>query len=507
MGLSGKPKPQNPVPTRPDGILFILETLKDKAVKGLTWSFVDNAAGQGLTFLIGIILARLLSPREFGLIGMIMVLVAISESFINSGFSSALIRKKDCTEKDYSTVFFFNLAAGILLFAILFVSAPAISRFFREPQLTLLIQVLGVVLIIDSLTLIQKAILVKRIDFKLQTKISILSSLISGAVGIGLALKGFGVWSLVAKTLFQRGATSLLLWIWNRWRPILIFSKESFQELFSFGSKLLVSGLIDTAYKNVYFLIIGKFFSAQELGFYTKADQFKKLPSQNLNNVISRVSFPVLAQLQDEPEKLKAGYQKIIRNTMLITFVLMMGLAAVAEPLVLTLIGERWRTSAGYLQLLCFVGMMYPLHALNLNMLMVQGRSDLFLKLEILKKLLAVPTIVIGIIFGIKIMILGMIVNSILAYFLNSYWSGKLIGYPVSEQLRDIAPGFFVALGSAVVVYGIGILLPFQDGAKLVIQIVLGGLLVFTICEFSRLMPYRSIKSIFVSRLKAGFHD
>ena len=249
-------------------------SLKQKTVSGLLWSFVDTIAGQGITFIIGIILARILSPREFGLIGMITVFIAISESFINSGFSSALIRKKDCTNIDFSTVFYFNLAAGILFFLILFFTAPFIAAFFNEPQLTAIVQVLGIVLIIDSLTLIQRTILTKRIDFKLQARISVIASLGSGVIAIVMAYKGFGVWSLVAQRIAKQGLNSIFLWLWNRWKPLLVFSMQSFKELFGFGSKLLVSGLIDTLYRNIYYLIIGKFFSAQELGYYTRADEF-----------------------------------------------------------------------------------------------------------------------------------------------------------------------------------------------------------------------------------------
>ena len=473
-----------------------MTTLKQKTISGLTWSFIDSFAQKGITFVIGIILARLILPSEFGLIGMISIFIAISTSFIDSGFGTALIRKKECTDKDYSTVFYYNLAVGILFYLVMFFSAPAISRFFNEPQLIVLVQVLGVVLIIDSFTIIQRTILTKRIDFKLQTKISVISSIVSGVVGISLAYRGFGVWSLVVKQISQRVINSFLLWIWNSWRPLLVFSKASFTELFSFGYKLLISGLIDTLYRNIYLLIIGKYFSAQDLGFYTRANQFKALPSENINEIVSRVSYPVLAQMQDDKVALKRNYKKIIKSTMLITFVLMMGMAAVAEPMVITLIGEPWRPSIVYLQLLCFAGMMYPLHALNLNMLNVQGRSDLFLKLEIIKKILAIPVIIIGVLFGIKAMIMGMIVNTQIAYFLNSYWSGRFIDYAMLEQVRDIMPSFILAISAASIVAVIGWYLPFGYPATLIIQVISGAVLVFAIAEITRLEAYLFMKDI-----------
>jgi len=226
-------------------------TLKHKTISGLIWSFIDNFAQNGLTFVVGIILARLLMPADFGLIGMITIFIAISESFINSGFSTALIRKQNCTDIDFCTVFYFNLAVGVLFYWILFFLAPAISGFFNEPQLTMLVKVQSVVLVIDSLTIIQRTILTKRIDYRLQTKISVIASIVSGVVGIGLAYSGFGVWSLIIKQITQRTVSSFLLYLWNSWRPLLVFSKSSFNELFFFGYKLLISGLIDTLYRNI----------------------------------------------------------------------------------------------------------------------------------------------------------------------------------------------------------------------------------------------------------------
>jgi len=476
-------------------------SLKQKTVSGLLWSFIDTIAGQGITFVVGIILARLLSPREFGLIGMIIVFISISESFIDSGFKNALIRKKDCTQTDFSTVFFFNLAVGIAFFCILFFSAPAISNFFNEPELKLIVQVLGIVLVIDSLTIIQTTRLTKRIDFKLQAKISLIASLGSGLIAITMAYMGFGVWSLVAQSISKQIFNSFFLWLWNRWKPSMVFSSQSFRELFGFGSKLLVSGLIDTIYRNIYYLVIGKFFSAQDLGYYTRATQFKDLPARNLNKIISRVTYPVLASIQDDIPRLKSNYKKLIRGIMFLTFTLILGMAAVAEPMILTLIGEKWKPAIIYLQLLCFPGMMYPLHALNLNMLQVQGRSDLFLRLEVIKKIMAVPTIIAGVFFGIKIMIVGMMVNSLIAYYLNSYWSGKKIGYSLKEQVKDIMPSFILALSMASIVYFLGIILTFSPVWELVIQTIVGGIIIIVFCELTKFRDYMFVKGLVFGKI------
>jgi O-antigen/teichoic acid export membrane protein len=477
-------------------------SLKQKTVTGLFWSFIDSFASQGIQFIVGLILARLLSPREFGLIGILTIFIAISQSFIDSGFTSALIRKNNCTQNDYSTIFYFNIFVSIFSYLLLFLLSGSISLFFKEPMLKPLIQVLGIGLIFNSLGLIQRTILTKELNFKLQMRVSIIASIGSGILAVSMAYKGCGVWSLVALTLSRFGLSSVLLWVWSTWKPILIFSKKSFNELFSFGSKLLISGLIDTTYRNLYYFIIGKFFTAAELGYFTRADQFQALPSQNLYGVIAKVTFPVLSSIQKDLVKLKAAYKKLVKSTMLITFVLMIGLAAVAKPMILTLIGEKWLPAVIYLQMLCFVGMFYPLQALNLNMLQVQGRSDLFLRLEIIKKILAIPTILLGVFFGIKIMIFGMMVNTLIAYYLNSYWSGKFIGYSTLQQIKDIIPSFCLAALVGIVVFITGNILNFSDLFKLIIQILLGALLTIGISEILHLEDFKFIKDIVIEEFQ-----
>lgn len=281
-----------------------------------------------------------------------------------------------------------------------------------------------------------------------------------------------------------------------------MFSLQSFRELFSFGSKLLVSGLIDTIYNNIYYLIIGKFFSAAELGYFTRANVFKNLPSENLSSVINRVSYPALTNFQDDIPGLKENYQKLIRSTMLITFVLMIGMAVVAEPMIIVLLGEKWLPSVEYLQLLCFVGMFYPLQNMNLNMLKVQGRSDLILKLQVIRKVLAIPIIFIGIFLGIKAMIIGMMVEAIIGYYLNSYWSGKRIGYSMLEQVKDIFPSFLLAISVGIIVFGIAYVFPLEAIWTLLLQIVVGGILTISFCEIVKFRDYIFIKNLIVGKMK-----
>lgn len=477
------------------------ESLKKKAIRGVSWSFVDNIASQGITFLVGIILARLLSPAEFGILGMITIFIAISNSIIDSGFSNALIRKNDAKRIDYNTVFIFNLVLSLVLYGVLYVASPAISRFFHEPQLVAITRVMGLLLLINALGIIQRTLLVKRVDFKTQTKVSVIASLGSAVVGVGMAWAGFGVWSLVGQQLSRQFLNTLFLWVFNRWRPLLEFSIQSFKELFSFGSKLLASGLIDTLFKNIYYIIIGRFYSAAQLGQYTRAEQFNMIFSSNLTSVIQRVSYPVLSSIQNEAERLREAYRRVIKSTMLVAFACMLGLAACAKPVILILIGEKWLVAAEYLQILCFSGMLYPLHAINLNILQVKGRSDLFLKLEIIKKGLAVLPITLGIIYGIKVMLLAKVFNSFLAYYLNARYSKSMVNYSVKEQIADILPTFLVSLGVAGVMWGIT-WLDLNVYLQLIVQVSVGLTLAGVIYEKLNLEEYKELKGIALSILK-----
>jgi teichuronic acid exporter len=475
--------------------------IKDKAVSGVFWSAAENFANMGLQFIIGIILARLIAPKEFGLVGMLTIFIAISQTFIDSGFVSALVRKKNVSKEDYSTAFIYNVTTGLILYSILYFSAGAIAKFFDEPQLVNIVRVLGVGIIIGSLTIVQSAVLLRRVDFKLLAKIKIISTVISGTIAIALAFKGFGVWSIVARQILDKFLNSLLLWVWNNFIPVLKFSVASFKDLFGYGSKLLLSGLINTAFENIYLVVIGKYFSATDLGYYTRANTFKDMPSHSITNIISRVTFPLLAQIQEDKNALKAGYKRMIKTTMFLTFSLLIGMASVASPLVLTLLGEIWRPSIVFLQLLCFVGMFFPLHALNLNLLNVLGRSDLFLRLEIIKKIFVIPVVIIGIIWGIKFMIIGMIVNSFIAYYLNSFYSGRMINYSTREQLKDILPSLILALVMGGMVFILGLFLPYGNLVKLIIQTFAGVAFVVFISEVLKMESYLYTKSLIIEKL------
>lgn len=476
--------------------------LKEQTVSGIIWSFIDNSLTQIITFIVGIVLARLLSPAEFGLIGMIAIFIAVSEGLVDSGFSQALIRKIDCSEKDYNTVFYFNIFISMIIYLLLFFLSPYIAEFFKEPKLIEIIRVLSLSVLINAIGLVQLTQLNKNIKIKIQTKISVMANICSGTLAIYFAYNGFGVWSLVLRNLINYSIRNFLYWFYNNWRPKIIFSLKSFKEMYAFGSKLLISGIINRIFENLYYFVIGKYFSAEQLGYYTRADTFAKLPSSNLNGVIQRISYPVLAKLQNNDELLKSGLRKLIKSTMFITFIMMMLLAATSESMVLTLIGEKWRQSISYLQMLCFVFMFFPLHSLNLNMLNVKGRSDLFLKLEIIKKIVAVPVVITGIVFGIYAMITGMIISSFIAYYLNSYYTGKLIKYNVKQQLSDIFPSFLLASLIGTITFISGQIINTKPFFLFIFQTLIGLMFVFTFSEIVKLEPYLEIKSIVISKLR-----
>ena len=383
------------------------QSLKDRTVKGTFWSAIDSVANYAVGFIISIVLARLLAPDDYGLIGIVAIFTSICNTIINAGFSNALIRKKDASDDDYNTVFIINLGLSVLLYFLLFFTAPLIAKFFQRTELVDLIRVATLTMIIGALALVQQTRLTQRIDFKTQTKISLISHIISGVIGILMALYGYGVWALVGQSISSQGLKTVLLWFYNKWQPKFQFSYNSFRSLWGFGSKLLASNIIDSVWREVYKVVISKCYSPSILGQYTRATQFSEIFSVNLTTVIQRVTYPVLSEIQDENERLKIAYRKIIKVTMLVTFSCMLMLAAIAKPMIIILIGEKWLMAASILQIICFQGMLYPLHALNLNMLQVQGRSDLFLKLEIIKKCAAVIPLLIGVFGGLFPMLIS----------------------------------------------------------------------------------------------------
>lgn len=471
------------------------QSIKEKTLRGVTWSAVDNISQYAITFIVGVILARLLSPDDYGLLGIVSIFTTICATFVGYGANAALIRKKDVTEDDYSTIFIINLLMNSILYILLFICAPVIAHFFEREELVLLIRVSCITLIINAFSLVQYTRLTKHIDFKTQTKVTLIASITSGIVGIAMALSGCGVWSLVSQGLALAIVKTVLYCYFNRWKPQLKFSKKSFNELFGFGWKIMLSSLLDSIWKELYQVVVAKFYSPASLGQYTKAKHFSQLLSSNLTNVIQRVSFPVMSEIQDNQNRLYFAYRKIIKTTMFVSTICMFFLGAISEPLLFCLIGPKWLEASEYLPLICISGSFFPLQAINLNLLQVKGRSDVFLRLEIIKKIITLIPLCVGMFIGIIPMLYINIGTSIINYFLNSSYSGKLIGYNSWMQIKDIAPSYGVAIVMFISIYFIKYL-PISNWIILPLQICSGIVIFFVVNRILCLKEYHEIKNI-----------
>lgn len=422
------------------------DSLKNKTVKGILWSTLERFSVQGIQFFLMIIMARLLTPHDYGLIGMLAIFIAVAQSLIDSGFSQALIRKCDRNELDNCTVFYFNLVVSGLLYIVLYILAPYVAVFYNSPELCSVMRVVCLGIVLNSLGVVQRALYTVKIDFKTQAKSSFIAVVVSGATGVILAYRGFGVWALVIQQLVSNSLNVMFLWIYSDWRPRLLYSWKSFHELFAFGSKLLASGLLDTLYKNIYVIVIGKIFNATSLGHYTRAQHFSEFPSSNINGIIQRVTYPVLCEIQNDDERLRTVYRKFLKLSAFVVFPLMVGLSAVSCPFINVIIGEKWGFCAKILQIICFAMMWYPIHSINLNLLQVKGRSDLFLKLEIIKKILGIVILVVTIPFGLIVMCYGEVIYSVLALFINTYYTRKIIQIGILQQFKDLLPTLLLCL-------------------------------------------------------------
>jgi len=471
------------------------QSLKDKTVKGTFWSAADAFLGQGVTFIVGIVLARLLSPSEYGLIGICTIFTTVLMGVVDSGFSTALIRRKEVSDDDYNTMFITNMAMSLLMFAGLYASSPLIAQFFERPELTDILRVMGLILIIQALSITQVTILTKRIDFKTKTKASLVSAFLSGVIGIGMAYAGFGVWALVGQQLSKQTIYTVALWILNRWWPKLRFYSDSFQYMWGFGWKMMLSGLLNNIWNQLYQVVVGKCYSPATLGQYSRAKEYANIFSANLTTIIQRVTYPALAEIQDDKERMVAAYRKVIKITMFVTTCCLIPLGAVSEPLIYCLIGEKWHQAATFLPLICISTSLYPLHAINLNMLQVQGRSDIFLYLEIVKKVIAVGPICLGVFVGIYWMLVGSIITGIIAFFLNSYYTGNVLNYSSWMQLKDVAPSYGISMVIAVPVFSLKYL-PFSSWVVLPLQLVVGTIVLIAVCEFTKTFEYKETKSL-----------
>jgi len=430
------------------------QNLQSQTASGVFWTFLEQLGRRGIGILVTIFLARFLTPDDYGLIAMVSVFFAFANALMDVGFRQALIRKQNATQIDYNTMFYSNLVLGFLAYGLLFFFAPAIASFYKEPRLILLVRIVGVVVLINALQFVQVVDLTRKLDFKTQFKVTIPAGIISGLSAVLLAIGGAGVWSLVAQMILSPLIITFSLWMISTWRPTFEFSISSFRELFGFGSKLFLSGVLDILFRNIYVIIIAKLFNATLTGYYFFATKVRDIILEQFSSSIQRVTFPALASVQNDDLRLKNGFRKVIQATTYLIFPAMVFLAVMARPLFELLLNPKWLPAILYLQLLCMEGLMYPLHVVNLNILQVKGRSDLFLYLEVVKKIMIASVLLVSSRYGIVAILIGQIVTSLLAYIPNSYFSARLIGYTVKEQVKDVSPSLL-----ASVIAGTGALL------------------------------------------------
>ncbi len=416
------------------------QSLGERSLAAVGWAVLDKFSGSVLSFVVTILLARLLSPEDFGVVAMVMVFFDFSAVFVESGFSTALIRERHLSEADKTTTFIFNLAAAVVLYGLLFVAAPHIAAFFGQPLLATIVRVMGLSLIVNALSIVQHSVLIQQIDFKTQTLVRLGGVVFSGGAALFMAYHGWGVWSLVARFMVLDLTTTVLYWVLGGWRPKGRFSRGSFQRLFGFGWRILAAAVLDKFYFHIYKLLIGRFFSAAALGYYSQAGNFTNMVINTLFRTVQSVTYPVLAKLQDDSQRLKAGYRKMLQLSSFIIVPALTLLAVLAEPVVVVLVGKKWLPCVPMLQLLCLSGLTIHFSTVNLNMLLVLGRSDLSLRLEILKKVVITLAIVAGISFGIYGLIIGEVVASYVNLLINVWYSRQLLGYSFGEQVRDITP-------------------------------------------------------------------
>lgn len=450
------------------------ESLQKKAFWGMIWAGVGNFSLQFIGFVVSVQLARILTPADYGLVGMLAIFTAIAGCIINSGMGNALVRKSDRTEVDCSTVYYFSVVTASLLYAVLFALAPVIATFYDQPVLCNITRVICLTLVIGSLAGVHGTKLYIDLKFKKSSSISVISAIISGIVGVTCAYMGCGVWALVYMQLAGSVSRVLLLWFVVRWIPLKVFSWQSFRELFGFGSKLLASAILDTTYNNIRPLLIGKVYSGADLGYYTRANQYASLPATTATGLLGGVTYPLLCKLQHDDTVLRDKYRLLIQLSTFVVFPVLMGLAAIAEPCVVVLITEKWLPCVPLLQILCFCMMWYSVHALNLNLLQVKGRSDLFLRLEILKKILGVAMLVITVPISVKAMCYGSVVNSLICLGINTYYTGKLIQVGFFMQLMDILPSLLLSLAMGGVVWGLITYIPLIPVMQLAVGISAG---------------------------------
>lgn len=461
----------------------------------LFWRFSERTAAQGVGFIVSVVLARLLTPEDYGLIGLITVFISVATVFVSSGFGNALIQKKSATQIDFSSVFYFSILMGIIMYVILFICAPVVAGFYNEPLLTSIIRVLSLSLIIAGVNSVQQAYISKTMQFKRFFFSTIIGTLISAVIGIYMAYKGFGVWSLVAQTLSNQIIDTCILWFTVKWRPTLEFSIVKMKGMFSYGWKLLFSSILDTVYINLYSLVIGKFYSTKDLGYYNRGKNIPNMVITNINGSIQSVMFPAFSNCQGDKVRLKTMVRRSIMTSTYIIMPAMIGLAAVAKPLTVLLLTEKWLPSVPLMQFSCFILAFWPIHTTNLQAINAVGRSDIFLKLEVIKKVIGFSIMVISIPMGLYAMMIGNCFSAVISSFLNASPNKKLLNYGYKEQVMDIIPALFLS----ILMGGVVFLLSFIDMGNLsmlICQVIIGAVIYIIGSKILKLESYKYIIGI-----------
>lgn len=467
--------------------------LKQTAAKGSGWSAIERLGSQGIQFLFGIILTRILLPEDYGMVGLVLIFIAVGQTLVDAGFSSALIWKKNTTQTDYSSVYYFNIGVSLIIYIFFFFLAPLVAKFYEKPELISLIRVICLNFIILSFGVIQQTILYKKFDIKTLAKVNFIGSLLGGILSLILALKGFGVWAIVVQILSKNIISTALLWIFNSWRPIWVFSMGSIKSLFNYGSKIMIAGLLYSIFQNLYFVIIGKIFPIVTLGYYTRAVQLSEFPVTTVSSIFQRITFPVFSILQDETERLKNAVRKSLRTIVFILYPVMFGLMASSDIFIELMFSAKWLPASIFFKLLCILGLLYPFLVINDEVLKAKGRSGLLLKLQIISKVIIVINFVITYRWGISAIIIGQIVSVFITFSINAWITGRLITYSQLQQLRDTFPYLLISLIMGILISFIPGLIP--DKILALSLMVFSGIVLYGILAYVSKMA--ELKEIF----------
>jgi len=468
------------------------ENLKGKTKKGLYWSFFNQFANYGMQFCVGIVMARLLSPEDYGITALPAVFMSVAMILQEGGLSDALVRKTDLTERDMSTAFYYSFGVGIFMYVVLFLAAPLIAEFYKTPVLVPLMRVTALGFVWGALGIPQNVILKRRLDFKTPTKIGITTKVFSACVGIAMAYAGYGLWALVISGFLSGILYLLLIWFKVRWLPKAKWSKDSFKYLWGYGNKMMASSMLNTLYNNIAPIFIGKYYSPAQLGVYNRAQNYANMPSQNVTGVIANVTFPVLSKLQNDDEKLAFNYRRMLKVSAFVIFPVMLMLSALAHPLVITMVTAKWESCVILLQIICFSMMWYPVHAINLNLLMVKGRSDLFFRLEVIKKITGISILAITLPMGLVAFCYGGILSSMISLIINTYYTGKLIHVGYWKQMKDLMPIFALSFLMWLAIHAVNYFI-----SNMILQIIVGGLVGFVLyVGIAYLMKFSELEDV-----------